>query len=501
VSSRVVVVGAGLAGLSAACHLAGSGYEVVVVERETIPGGRAGRIVRDGFTFDTGPTVMTMPGLLADVVGAAGSRLDDLLPMVRLDPAYRAAFADGSEIRVRAGHEAMHDEIRATCGPADAAAFDDFVDWLRDLYELEMPHFIDRNFDSPFDLVASPGVAARLLRMGGFRRLGPVVAERFKDERLRRLFSFQAMYAGLPPSRALAIYAVITYMDSVAGVYFPEGGMGAIPVAMARAAENGGVQFRWGATVQEIQRGPNGRVAAVDLGGGERLRADAVVCTLDTPVAYERLLPGLRGPRAVRSGRYSPSAVVWHVGVNGSPPAAAAHHNIHFAHEWDSAFDALIGERRLMPDPSRLVTVPSLTDPSLAAQGGSTLYVLEPVPHLGGSVDWNRERGPMRERLMGFLKAHGYPTDVVTEELVTPLEWQAMGMASGTPFALAHTFFQTGPFRPPNVERKMPGLVFAGSGTVPGVGVPMVLISGRLAAERVRQYLPTSARAATMGAS
>ena len=251
VSSRVVVVGAGLAGLSAACHLAGSGHEVVVVERETIPGGRAGRIVRDGYTFDTGPTVMTMPGLLADAVGAAGSRLEDLLPMVRLDPAYRAAFADGSgEIRVRAGHEAMREEIREACGPADAAAFDDFVDWLRDLYELEMPHFIDRN--DPARPRRVTGSYARLLRMGGFRRLGPVVAERFQDERLRRLFSFQAMYAGLPPSRALAIYAVITYMDSVAGVYFPGGGMGAIPVAMARAAELGGVQFRWGATVQEI---------------------------------------------------------------------------------------------------------------------------------------------------------------------------------------------------------------------------------------------------------
>jgi phytoene desaturase len=500
VSSRVVVVGAGLAGLSAACHLVGAGFEVTVVERETIPGGRAGRIVRDGYTFDTGPTVMTMPGLLADVVDAAGRgrfSLDDLLPMVRLDPAYRASFADGSEILVRAGHEAMHDEIAATCGPADAAAFDDFVVWLRELYELEMPHFIDRNFNSPLDLVSSPRVAARLVRMGGFRRLGPVVAERFRDERLRRLFSFQAMYAGLPPSRALAIYAVITYMDSVAGVYFPEGGMGAIPVAMARAAELGGVEFRWGTTVHEIQRGPNGRVAAVDLGGGERLRADAVVCTLDTPVAYERLLPGLRGPRAVRSGRYSPSAVVWHVGARGAPPADAAHHNIHFAQEWDSAFDALIGDLELMPDPSRLVTVPSLTDPSLAAPGGSTLYVLEPVPHLGGSVDWKRERGPMRERLMGFLAAHGYPTDIVTEELVTPLEWQAMGMASGTPFALAHTFLQTGPFRPPNVERRMPGLVFAGSGTVPGVGVPMVLISGRLAAERVREYLPAPDRAPT----
>jgi phytoene desaturase len=490
VSSRVVVVGAGLAGLSAACHLVGAGFEVVVVEREPIPGGRAGRIVRDGFTFDTGPTVMTMPDLLADAVRAAGARLDDLLPMVRLDPAYRATFADGSEIRVRAGHDAMRAEIERTCGPADAAAFDDFVVWLRALYELEMPHFIDRNFDSPLDLVSSPVVAARLVRMGGFRRLGPVVAERFRDERLRRLFSFQAMYAGLPPSRALAIYAVITYMDSVAGVYFPQGGMGQIPVAMARAAELGGTEFHWGTTVHEILRGPNGRVAAVDLGGGERLRADAVVCTLDTAVAYERLLPVVRPPRAVRAGRYSPSAVVWHVGVRGEPPATVSHHNIHFAEEWDSAFDALIGDLRLMPDPSRLVTIPSMTDPSLAAPGGSTLYVLEPVPHLGGSVDWTTEREPMRDRLMGFLASQGYPTDVVTEELVTPLEWRAMGMAAGTPFALAHTFLQTGPFRPPNVERQMPGLVFAGSGTVPGVGVPMVLISGRLAAERVRAYLP-----------
>lgn len=493
-SSRVVVIGAGLAGLSAACHLAGAGYHVTVVERETIPGGRSGRIVRDGFTFDTGPTVMTMPGLLADVVGAAGARLDDLLPMRRLDPAYRARYADGSEIRVRAGHEAMREEIRQSSGAADAAAFDDFVRWLRQLYELEMPHFIERNFDSPLDLLASPTAAARLLRMGGFRRLGPVVADRFKDERLRRLFSFQAMYAGLPPSKALAIYAVITYMDSIEGVYFPEGGMGAIPVAMARAAEGAGVEFRWGTTVQEILRGPQGRVAGVDVGGGERLLADAVVCTLDLPVAYERLLADLPRPRVLRAGKYSPSAVVWHVGAQGLPAAGTEHHNIHFADEWDTAFDALITEKRLMPDPSRLVTVPSLTEPALAAPGGSTLYVLEPVPHLGGDVDWHSERGPMRERLLAFLESQGYPTDIVTEELVTPLDWQAMGMQQGTPFALAHTFLQTGPFRPKNVERRLPGLVFAGSGTVPGVGVPMVLISGRLAADRVREYLPISPR-------
>ena len=339
--------------------------------------------------------------------------------------------------------------------------------------------------------MSNPAAAARLLRTGAFRRLGSVVAERFRDDRLRRLFSFQAMYAGLPPSRALAIYAVITYMDSVEGVYFPEGGMAAVPAAMALAAEKAGAEFRYGTTVSEVLRSPTGRVAGVLADDGEQLLADAVVCTLDLPTAYERLLPDLPKPRVVRKGKYSPSAVVWHVGVRGIPAAGTTHHNIHFGAEWDSAFDALIDQGRLMPDPSRLVTVPSLTDPELAPSGASTLYVLEPVPHLGGEVDWHRERGPMRERLADFVSTQGYPVDIVTEELVTPLEWQAQGMAAGTPFALAHTFAQTGPFRPPNLERRLPGLVFAGSGTVPGVGIPMVLVSGRLAAERVSKYLPS----------
>ena len=138
-----------------------------------------------------------------------------------------------------------------------------------------------------------------------------------------------------------------------------------------------------------------------------------------------------------------------------------------------------------MPDPSRLVTIPSLDDSTLAPDGCSTLYVLEPVPNLNGSINWRTEAQPLRDRLHAFLAAHGYPNEVITEHLVTPLDWQAQGMAAGTPFALAHTFGQTGPFRPSNVEPRLPGMFFAGSGTVPGVGVPMVLISGKLAAQRV----------------
>ncbi len=488
--SDVVVIGAGLAGLSAACRLTGRGHRVTVVERETLPGGRSGRLTQDGFTFDTGPSVLTMRDLIADTLRAVGARLDEVLPMRRLDPAYRATFADGSTIRVRYGRDAMREEISRTCGSVDAAAFDDFVDWLRRLYLLEMPHFIDRNFDSPLGLLSSPTAAARLLAMGGFGRLGPAIRKRFRDPRLHRLFSFQALYAGLSPESALALYAVITYMDSIEGVWFPDGGMHAVPTALATACEKAGATFRYASEVTAVlRRSDTGGVAGVRLASGTRISADAVVCTLDLPVAYERLLPDLSPPRKVSRGRYSPSAVVWHVGVRGTPEAGAAHHNIHFGQQWGGAFDALLNQGRLMPDPSRLVTIPSLDDPTLAPENCSTLFVLEPVPNLEADLDWSTAAAPMRERLLAFLRQQQYPSDIVTEQIVTPLDWERDGMQAGTPFSLAHTFAQTGPFRPANTEKRLPGMFFAGSGTVPGVGVPMVLISGKLAADRVQSFL------------
>ena len=313
----------------------------------------------------------------------------------------------------------------------------------------------------------------------------------FADPRLHRLFSFQALYAGLDPNAALALYAVITYMDSIEGVWACEGGMHAVPAALAAAAQASGVHIRLDADVTSILTRSDGNgVAGVELADGEKLRADAVVCTVDQSTAYRTLLPDLRAPRTLSRGTYSPSAVVWHVGARGLPAAGAAHHNIHFGDDWDDSFTALTRDGTLMPDPSRLVSVPSLDDATLAPAGASTMYVLEPVPNLDARLDWTREAGPMRERLYKFLDAEGYPTDIVTETLMTPDDWQRDGLTRGTPFALAHTFAQTGPFRPPNRIREVPGLVFAGMGTVPGVGVPMVLISGRLAAERVAEHLP-----------
>ncbi|MEU0381132.1 phytoene desaturase [Streptomyces cyaneofuscatus] len=480
---HVVVVGAGLAGLSATLHLLGAGRRVTVVERDSGPGGRAGLLESGGFRIDTGPTVLTMPDLVEEAFAAVGDKLADRLELIPLDPAYRARFADGSQLDVHTDGAAMEAAVEQFAGARQAVGYRRLRMWLERLYRVQMRRFIDANFDSPLQL-AHPDLA-RLAALGGFGRLDARIGHFVSDERLRRVFSFQALYAGVPPARALAAYAVIAYMDTIAGVYFPKGGMHALPRAMADSAAEAGAAFRYGQTVTRLERSGE-RVTAV-VTDRERIPCDAVVLTPDLPVTY-RLLG--RSPHRPLRLRHSPSAVILHAGTDRTWPDLA-HHTISFGAAWKSTFRELTRTGELMSDPSLLITRPTATDPSLAPPGKHLHYVLAPCPNteVGPGVREWRELGPRyRDELLAELERREMPglgAAIEEEGLVTPVDWTAQGHAAGTPFSVAHTFPQTGPFRPRNLVRGTVNAVLAGCGTTPGVGVPTVLISGKLAAQRI----------------
>ena len=492
-TDHVVVVGAGLGGLSAALRLAGAGRAVTVLERGSGPGGRAGVLRSGGYTFDTGPTVLTMPDLVADAFDCVGERTADWLDLAPLAPAYRAHFADGSSLDVHTDVEAMAAAVGELCGPAEAAGYRSLVAWLRRLYRAQLRTFIDRNIDSPLGLL-TPDLA-RLVAAGGFGRLAPAVARHLTDPRTQRVFSFQSMYAGLSPYDALAAYAVIAYMDTVAGVYFPRGGLHALPVALAGAAAKHGVQFRYDTEAVRVERRGQ-RAVAVRTADGGRVAADAVIVNADLPGAWSLLADGPRPPRRSRDPRYSPSCALLLAGSSAGYPGRA-HHEIHFGAAWEETFAEIIGGGRVMSDPSFLVTTPTVTDPGLAPQGRHAYSVLFPTPNLdprtaggnpGGPIDWAREQPRYLEHMLATVEARGHPgfaAGIEVSSVRTPADWAAQGLAAGTPFSAAHTFAQTAVFRPANLARGWENVVFAGCGTVPGVGVPTVLVSGRLAAERV----------------
>lgn len=481
-TDHVVVVGAGLAGLSAALHLAGRGRAVTVVEREPWPGGRAGRLDIDGYRIDTGPTVLTMPDIIDETFAAVGETTSNRLELSPVDPAYRAEFADGSALDVHSDADRMADAIADFAGSGQAAGYRRLRTWLTRLYRTEFDGFIGANFDSPLSLL-TPRLA-QLTAIGGFRRWDRMVKRHISDERLQRIFTFQSLYAGVAPRDALAVYAVIAYMDTIAGVVFPRGGVRALPDALAAAATDAGVQFRYGATVTGLEQS-GGRVRAVLTEQAGRISCDAIVLTTELPQTYALL--GRTPRRAVRL-RASPSAVVTHLGC----PAVArdtAHHTILFGEAWDQTFTDIIRDGRLMTDPSLLVTRPTAGDPALAPEGRDLLYVLAPAPNLErGTIDWSRAGAAYAEGLVAHVADRllpGLREDATVLDVVTPADWARQGMAAGSPFALAHTFGQTGPFRPANMVRGIDNAVLAGSSTVPGVGVPTTLISGRLAADRI----------------
>lgn len=481
-----VIIGAGLAGLAAAIQLAAAGRDVTVLEAGPDPGGCCGTLTVGGYRFDAGPSVLTMPQVLADTLGAAGAELSSWLPLAELDPYYRLVFHDGSHLDVVGGADRMAAEVDRLAGAQEAGRYLRFRRQLELIYEAEWGPFVARDFRRLADL-CQPGALLRLARLGALRRMSGLAGHYLTDWRLIQAHTFQALYVGLDPARAPGIYSVIAYLDTIGGVYIPRrGGMYAVPQALAAVAAKAGAQLRYRAPAGQVLAGPSG-VTGVRLATGELVRASSVIVTGNLPARQPGLLPpGAADWRLIRP-HFAPSCLVAHFGL-AQPRPAQPHHTLHLGRDWAGTFRALTrrGGVQPGPDPSLLVTAPS-HDPEAAPPGHATLSVLEPTANLLGGHDWAELTPRLRARLLGRLHQLGYGdlARARAEVIVDPPGWAARGHTAGTPFGLDHRFTQTAWFRPRSAARRVPGLHFAGAGTRPGVGVPMVLISGRLAARAV----------------
>ncbi|WP_018024599.1 phytoene desaturase family protein [Corynebacterium ulceribovis] len=533
-TGTVVVIGAGLSGLTAAVRLLATGHHVTVVDRGSQVGGRCQtellattcRTAGGSDTgmphikarFDTGATVLTLPTLLESTLASAGLRIDDVDPdfeLRRISPTYYAEFAgghhSGDHIDVMADPHRMAEEIarfttsRNGDGPAAARRYLALRKWLKQMYSTAFP-FMNSDFDKLSDMWQTTALKSgmgELLQLGGLSSLERQIGRFIKDPDLARVFSFQSLYAGVSPHDARAVYAMIAHMDTSMGVYYPTvsatgPGMGAIPGLLAAAVKKLGGEVLLEHTVTGLDTVGN-RVAAVHTDQGS-LPCDAVVSTVDLPLVDRWLDAGGFTPPHRRAGyRWSPSAVV----VHGTLPTAVTstwakplrHHTISFGAKWSETFQEIAAPKnaQLMSDPSLLVTRPAATNPEFIVTGpdGEThepISFLAPCPNLeSAALHWSTLTGPYVADLAKVLEIRGFSdmSELSIARIDTPATWAQAGMGAGSPFALAHTVTQTGPFRPRNMHPKRPeNLVLAGATTTPGIGVPTVMMSGAHAAAR-----------------
>ncbi len=486
--TTVLVVGAGLGGLAAAVRLRTQGYDVTVLERHAVPGGRCGRWESEGYTFDTGPTLLLMVDYLRALFRDAGRELDDYLELRQLDPNYRIYYADGSTLDVSSRINTMLDGVERI-EPGAGPRFLRFLADTAKLYRTGLA-FVDRNVHRRRDYFRL-GDAGLLAGSGALGRLRRLVGRYFADDRLRNAFSFQSLYLGLSPYESMAIYSLLPFTEVAGGLWFPMGGMHAMPRAIARLATELGVRFEYDTPVTSLVK-ERDRVIGAELADGSVRRADIVLVNADLPYAYETLLSEPHERAGTMA--YSCSAFLLYLGVDRTYPELP-HHNLIVPADLERCCGEIFTRHRVPADPAYYICNPSKTDPSLAPAGGENIYVLVPVPSQDPArpIDWGIE-GPrleaeMLERLERFgltdLRRH-----IVTRRRFTPDDFRDdFGATRSEAFGLAHGLTQVGYFRPHNRHARYRNLFFVGQSTHPGCGIPMAMISGRCVAERIGEEM------------
>jgi phytoene desaturase len=470
---KVVVIGAGLGGLAAALRLQGLGCDVCVLEQRDAPGGRASRLRTGGFTWDTGPSLITMPWVLEQAFAAGGLDLHREVTLRRLDPLYRIRWAeDERTFDFCDSPERLREEV-ARFSAADARRVDGFLDALRPIYEEGIVGAGQRAFE---DLRSFAALVPAMTRLGALGPLHRFVSRHFSDPRVREAFSFHSLFIGGDPFRVPAIYGALVYLQVLHGGWYADGGVYSIVEAMARPLD-----VRCGARVERVETA-GGRVRAVRLTTGERVAADAVISNADV-LRTDSLLGRRRSPRRLRS---TMSCFLLYLGTDRAF-GELLHHTLLVGPGYRDFIRTVTRGAQLPRTFSTYVHAPARTEPGMAAPGGDSLAVLLPVPNLRADVDWELVADGLRHALVADLERTfgltGLDGAIRVEHRMTPLDFASeLGAVDGNAFAVEPTLQQSAYFRAPNRVRGVAGMYHVGGGTHPGAGIPGVLLGAGVTA-------------------
>nr|MBA2743380.1 phytoene desaturase [Chthoniobacterales bacterium] len=454
---------------------------VRIIERLPIVGGRTSTIEANGFRFDLGPTFFLYPRVLEEIMRSAGTTLDHEVELVRLDPQYRLLFGAGGQLDCTPNVAEMERQI-ASIAPGDAAGFERFLRDNRRKLELMQP-CLENPFHGWKDVINT-----RLLRLlptlRPHRSVDAYLRRFFSDPRTRLAFSFQSKYLGMSPFRCPSLFSILSFLEYEYGVFHPIGGCGAITEALARVAQRLGVEIHLDEPVEELVL-ENKRAVGVRTGRAT-YRADSIVVNADFARAMSRLVPDASRRRWTQKNiarkKFSCSTFMMYLGIEGR--FDLPHHNVYIARDYERNLDEIERQHVLSADPSFYVQNASVTDPTLAPAGMSTLYVLAPVTHQHANVDWPREREKFRALMLKQIEKAGF-TDVEKrirfQRVITPQDWdEQYEIHLGATFNLAHSLDQLLHLRPRNRFEDIPGVYLVGGGTHPGSGLPVIFESARI---------------------
>ncbi len=489
-SRRGAVIGSGFGGLAAAIRLQSMGFETVCYEAHDQPGGRAAVYEDRGYIFDAGPTVITAPHCLEELFELSGRRMADSIRLLPVNPLYRLQWNDGVSFDYVADEAGLVDQVRRV-SPADVDGYHRFADYARQVFAKGYEELGAVPFLHFTDMIRA---APQLARLRADRSVYATVSRFVKDEHLRQAFSFHPLLVGGNPLETSAIYTLIHWIERKWGVFFPEGGTGALVRGLVRLFEDLGGTLRLRAPVDRVTLEAAGDTTrhVVHAAGRPPEAFDVVVSNADVHHTYATLYRGVaaagRRQRRLERMAWSMSLFVLYFGTNRRYPHLA-HHTILFGPRFQGLLRDIFHGHRLPEDFSLYLHAPTITDPGMAPPGGESFYVLSPVPHLGNAaIDWETVATRYGDAILESLEPHlpGVRASIVTRRHCTPADFATRFHAhQGSAFSVAPTLMQSAYFRPHNRDPDIPGLYIVGAGTHPGAGVPGVVNSAKATCDTI----------------